>query len=151
MGDLAEGETRSYVVRLSAPGRAAGAFVELIDGSFTFSDPTTNARFTRNVFLGAEASDSLEEITASRNGAVFDLATQMQAASNTIAAVRMLRSGNASGARALMESARSADGSYASMADSIEFSDDVVDGEMVEPSSAPVREAHDEAMQVLGY
>ena len=113
LGDLAEGETRELVVRITAPGRREGAYVELIDAVVSFHDPINVRGLRRNVFLGAPASASEDAVVASRNEEVFELALQMQAASNTVAAIRLLNNGRSAEAHALLRSVGVDEASYA--------------------------------------
>ena len=148
VGDLAEGETREYIVRMSAAGRRTGAFVELLDADLRFADALNSAgSLRRSVFLGAEASESETALVGSRNPEVLETAERMRAAAQTLEAVRMMRIGQNEAARELMTSDVVQNGaSYADFAASVE-----IEADDDAPASAAPRRAHEEAMRTLGY
>ncbi|MFK7998239.1 MAG: VWA domain-containing protein [Polyangiales bacterium] len=165
VGDLSEGETREYIVRMSAAGRRSGAFVELLDADLRFADALNSAgSLRRSVFLGAEASESESALTASGNGEVLETAERMRAAVQTIEAVRMMRIGQADAARQLMNSEAVQNqaqnsAAYAELAAAVnaDVEEDMPsaspDSERTQPAPRPAvsRRAHESAMETLGW
>lgn len=106
IGDLAEGETRDVIVRVTADGRRAGALVELMDAVLAFDDAAFDAgHFERRVFLGARATASQEDLASGRDASVELDAARMLAASVTVEAIRLARGGELQRARDLLAQA----------------------------------------------
>jgi Ca-activated chloride channel family protein len=100
LGDLAEGETRDLIVRMSAAGRRNGAVVELLDAELTFEDTVNDAgRLERHAYLGAHATTDDAELTRGRNEDVERTAAQLQLAAGTVAAIAQVRSGDLAAAQ----------------------------------------------------
>lgn len=165
LGDLSEGDVRELVVRMSAPGRRKGALVELLDTRITFQDTVNNAgQLRRTAFLGARATDDHVAYEASRNDAVHEAAAALRAATATLTAIRMVRTGELGQATALLREAQQyvTDEEQAASIESLrrevesldaEYSDDAP---MTAPAPRPsyersIREAHGRSMDALGY
>lgn len=86
IGDLAEQQTKDIIVRLAVGEHRAGATVELIDATLSYTDATgTGVTLDRAAFLAVEATDD----DAQRASAI-DVETQLLAAKAVLAA-EMLR------------------------------------------------------------
>ncbi len=166
LGDLSEGDVREVVVRMTAPGRRKGALVELLDSRITFQDTVNDAgQLRRSAFLGARATDDHVAYEASRNDSVHNTAAELRAATATLTAIRMVRTGQLGQATALLREAQQYVGEDTEQAASIESLRREVesveaeyDYEDDEPSAAPppsyersIREAHSQSMDALGY
>ena len=104
LGDISEGETRDIIVRMRVPARREGSVVELLDARLNFIDAVDEAgALRRDVFLGADATTSDEQLTAGRNDEVMHAAEQATAAEATIQAIRVVRQGNMAEARRMLE------------------------------------------------
>lgn len=162
LGDLSEGDVREVVVRMSSPGRRKGALVELLDTRITFQDTVNNAgQLRRTAFLGARATDDHVSYEASRNDAVHDAAAALRAATATLTAIRMVRTGELGQATALLREAQQyvTDEEQAASIESLrrevetmEFTDDDAPRAAPSPSyERSIREAHGQSMDALGY
>ena len=154
LGDIAEGETRELVVRMTAPARRSGTLVELLDATLHFEDAYTQAGLLeRRLFFGARSSESDAAIAATRNEGVFETAATLQAAATTLQAIQMVRMGRVDEATAMLQAVRGHNRSYEALDDLLPSSDSDA------PSAAPaqeemessIRRAHSEAMEALGY
>ncbi len=161
LGDLSEGQSRELVVRLSAPGRRAGALVELLDANLVFVDNVVEAgQLRRSAFLGARANADAQVVEASRNASVHETAQALQAAAATLQAIQMVRTGQVQAATALLEQHQYdfEDGSYAAQAEAQDTFRRSIRSSPGEAPSAPpasversLRRAHSESMDALGY
>lgn len=174
LGDIAEGETRDIIVRMSVPAKRDGAAVELIDATLNFVDAVDEAgALARNVFLGADATGDQAELLAGRNTEVLQAAEEATAAAATIQAIRVVREGNMAQARQILEEnqrrmSKSGGPLNRAMASSIDaFAQELDDMEAAESAEEPgsaqptapappsmerrLREAHETSMGVLGY
>ena len=160
LGDLSEGEHRELIVQLHADPRRSGATVELMDAVLHFDDAVEGAGgLERRVFLGARATDRMEELDAGRNAELERAAGRMLAAVTTVQAIQQARAGDVTRARALLDRAaaqadrrdaaqvaqmqalREALPSVAPPSPSVSYD--------VEAAPAVVRQAHDHAMSVI--
>src|SRR5688500_4163275 len=106
IGDIAEGETRDIIVRLTAGGRGGNAAVEGMTVRMAFDDAVTGAgRLERDVYLGARALIGDEAAAAGRNADVERAAARMTAAAVTVEAIRLARGGELDRARQTLDSA----------------------------------------------
>ena len=163
LGDLSEGDVRELVVRMTAPGRRTGALVELLDTRITFQDTVNNAgQLRRTAFLGARATDDHVAYEASRNDAVHEAAAALRAATATLTAIRMVRTGQLGQATALLREAQqyAADEEQAASIESLRREVESMDVEYDDAPTAPsprpsaehsIRRAHSRSMEALGY
>ena len=106
MGDLAEGEERDLVIRLSAQGRRAGAPVELLDAVLAFDDAVAGAgRLERRTFFSAHATGDSRELESGRNLDVEKSAARAQAAATVLQVIAIARAGDLPRARILLDEA----------------------------------------------
>lgn len=106
LGDISRADTRDLVVRVSADPHREGASVELFDAVLTFNDPWSSGEsIERRVFLGAKATTSDADLAKGRNPDVEDTAATMQAAATTVQAIEMVRNGESERARTVLEQA----------------------------------------------
>ncbi len=180
LGDLAEGEQRDLIVRMTVDGHRDGASVELMDVHMTFEDAVDGVGgLERRVFLGARATGDQETLSSGRNEEVERAAARMQAAAVTVEAIRVARGGELDRARAMLSEAErtarnyadeTGDEEVAETASSLHvlqnalpsvapagvpapMSEDEADAEPMpaEERARETRRAHEEAMDVLGY
>lgn len=179
LGDITEGSSRDLVVRLSVPGRRNDASVEVLDAVLTFTDAMDSAgHCERRAFLGARSTSDAARREGGRDPEVERAAAEAQLAAGTIEAIRDAREGNMERAQQRLDEAlaqarasasiqshrlerqqRSASGLRAVFASARPSRELPAGGHpAVPPEAAPspvetqataVREAHDEAMQVL--
>jgi len=175
LGDIAEGESKDVVVRLRVPAKREGSAVELLDARLSFIDAVDDAgSLRRDVFLGADATASEEQLASGQNQDVMNAAEQASAAAATIQAIRVVRAGHLAEARRMLEETQrrmskntgSANRAYTSSVAA--FVEELEDAEATdadraptlesgEPAPAPprmerrLREAHEASMDVLGY
>lgn len=103
LGDLMEGDERELVVRLSAHGRRAGSAVELFDAVLSFDDAVGGAGpLSRTLYLGARSTNDEEELATGRNVDVENSAISLQAAAETIEAIRIARDGHVDQAQEIL-------------------------------------------------
>lgn len=179
LGDIAEGESRDIIVRLSVPAKRDGAAVELLDATLHFQDAVDEAgALTRSVFVGAEATGDDAVLVAGRNMEVLQAAEEATAAAATIQAIRIVREGNVAEARLMLEETqrrmsksggpanREMSSSIAAFAEELDDMEPEAEEASAEPGSVRVaprpspapasmerrlREAHDTSLRVLGY
>ncbi|MFO0631182.1 MAG: VWA domain-containing protein [Polyangiales bacterium] len=174
LGDITEGATRDLVVRLSVPGRRNDASVEVLDAVLTFTDAMDSAgHCERHTFLGARSSSDAAQRETGRDPEVERVAAEAQLAAGTIEAIRDAREGNMERAQQRLDEALAEARRHASVqSQRLERQQRNVSGlraalasvrptparaagapsaapEPVEAQAAAVREAHDEAVQVL--
>lgn len=115
VGDLAEGDSRDLLVRMSVEGRRAGASVELMDAVMTFDDAAFDAgHFERRLFLSAHSTSDEGELATGRDESVERDAARMTAAAVTVEAIRLARGGEVEAARTILASAAAEASVYAS-------------------------------------
>lgn len=106
LGDISRADTRDLVVRLTTAPHREGASVELFDAVLGFDDPWSESEHVeRRVFLGAKATTSDADLAKGRNSDVEDTAATMQAAATTVQAVEMIRNGENDRARDVLDQA----------------------------------------------
>ena len=109
LGSISQGERRELIVRLATSGRRDGASVELLDARLTFDDAVAGAgQLRREVFLSARSTGDADEVAAGANQEVELSAARALAASATVTAVALARSGQLAQAQQLLETARAA-------------------------------------------
>ncbi len=109
LGDLAEGETRDVIVRLSANGRREGAVIEIIDGLLGFEDAVNGAgHCERRVFLAAHATTSQAELDAGRDLEILRAAAAAETAGQVLQAIALARAGRPDQARVILDDAEKA-------------------------------------------
>lgn len=114
LGELAEGEHRDVIVRLTVDGHREGASVELMDVHLTFDDAVSSAgTLERRVFLGARATADDQALSSGRNEEVEREAARVQAAAVTVEAIRVARGGELDRARAMLSEAEGRARAYA--------------------------------------
>lgn len=114
VGNIAEGEVRDILVRMTVEGRRAGAAVELFDTRLSFDDAAFDAgHFERSLYLGARATDSTDELARGRDVEVERDAARFMAAAVTVEAIRLARGGELDRARAILAEATIVTRSYA--------------------------------------
>ncbi len=102
LGDLSENERRDLVVRLSAPGRKAGATVELLDAQLSFEDMVAGAgALERHSFVGVRAGDA-RDVAAGADDEVMRLAARAALAEAVLAAIATARAGQVPEARGIL-------------------------------------------------
>jgi Ca-activated chloride channel family protein len=176
LGDITEGTSRDLVVRLSVPGRRDDASVEVLDAVLTFQDAMDSAgHCERRAFLGARSSNDAARRETGRDPEVERVAAEAQLAAGTIEAIRDAREGNMERAQQRLDEALALARRSANLTSRrLESQQRNVSGlraalaavrpapmrtptgapsaaapEPVEAQAAAVREAHDEAVQVL--
>jgi len=103
LGDLAEGEQRDIIVRLTTPPRARGV-IELVDAVLAFDDASRGAgRFERRAYLAVHPSADEAAVEKSRNLDVLRAAAHAQAADDVLRALAMARAGDEAGARSTLD------------------------------------------------
>jgi len=106
LGDISRADSRDLVVRLTTDPRREGATVELFDAVLSFDDAWgSGERLLRRLFLGAKATGSEADLAKGRNADVEDTAATMQAAATTVQAIEMVRNGENERAREVLEQA----------------------------------------------
>jgi Ca-activated chloride channel homolog len=106
LGDISRTDTRDLVVRVSADPHREGASVELFDAVLTFDDAWGDGELVeRRVFLGAKATASDADLAKGRNPDVEDTAATMTTAATTVQAIEMVRNGESERARAVLDQA----------------------------------------------
>lgn len=172
LGDITEGSSRDILVRLSVPGRRNDASVEVLDASLNFVDAMDGAgHCERHAFLGARSTNDDARRETGRDPEVERVAAEAQLAAGTIEAIRDAREGNVERAQARLDQALTQARRMASLSsrrfEAQQRSVSSLRGALgsvrpasasgggapaaapVETQAAAVREAHDEAIQVL--
>jgi len=103
IGDLSENDKRDVLVKLSAPGRRAGAVVELLDTELAFSEG--DKAYKTKLFVSVRSTADAKEIEASRDRDVERTAARIGVADLIVRAVASARAGNAALGVTLLESA----------------------------------------------
>lgn len=95
LGDIAGGDSRDIVVRMTVTPRKAGVPVELLDAVITFDDALENAgRLERHIYLGARTSEDEGEVAKSRDPAVELSAALAEASATTLQALELAKRGS---------------------------------------------------------
>lgn len=176
LGDITEGSTRDIVVRLSVPGRRNDASVEILDAVLRFTDAMDNAGgCERRAFLGARSTSDDARRETGRDPEVERVAAEAQLAARTIEAIRDAREGNVERAQQRLDDALAGEqlaatlqsrryaaqrrnvtalrGALASVRPARSGAGAGAPAAAPEPQqevqASAVREAHDEALQVL--
>lgn len=109
LGDISQGESRELIVRLTTSGRRDGAAVELLDALLSFDDAVAGAgKLQRKLYLSARSTADADEVAAGANQDVELSAARALAASATITAVALARSGQLAQAQQMLETAKAA-------------------------------------------
>ncbi|UQA58105.1 vWA domain-containing protein [Polyangium aurulentum] len=104
LGDIARGDSRDIVVRLTVTPRKAGVPIELLDAVLTFDDALEEAgRLQRVVYLGARTTLDEEEVAKAKNPAVDLSAALAEASATTLRALELGKQGQHVRARALLQ------------------------------------------------
>jgi Ca-activated chloride channel homolog len=152
LGDLAEGDSRDVIVRLTAEGRREGAMVEVMDAVLAFDDALESAgHLERRVFLGARSTASGDELEAGADASVQRDAARMAAAAVTVQAIALARGGELEQARAMLSHA-----SARAQAAALSYADEGLAAQAagmreVEASFAPAARSRAEAMPARAY
>ncbi len=169
LGELVEGEELELVVRISTNSRRAGTAVELYDAVLDFDDAIHGAGpLQRRLYLGARSTDDDGELARGRNEDVERSAISLQAAAETIEAIRYARDGQIEQAQEILNrnevAARRAarprrDRRLEAQVESMGQLRETLPGLAGAPSSSPprgqprgeliLRQAHDQAMDVV--
>jgi Ca-activated chloride channel family protein len=103
LSDIAQGDSRDIMVRLTVTPRKAGVPIELLDVAITFDDALENAgRLERNVYFGAHTSDDEAKIAKARKPDVELSAALAEASATTIVALELAKQGSYVRARDLL-------------------------------------------------
>jgi len=103
LGDIARGDSRDIVVRLTVTPRKAGVPIELLDAVLTFDDALEEAgRLQRSVYLGARTTLDEGEVAKAKNPAVELSAALAEASATTLRALELGKQGQYVRARALL-------------------------------------------------
>ena len=155
LGDLTAGQEWEIVVRMTAPERRPGALVELLDATLRFQDAFASAgALERRVFLGARASEDPSVVEASRNDAVHQAAKEMEAASEVLAAIQMVRDGNPAASQAFAAAAEmyeDAGPEYRDRAASLRRTSAAVGSDDAPATERALREEHEATLDSVGY
>jgi Ca-activated chloride channel family protein len=109
LGDISQGESRELIVKLTSAGRRDGANVELLDAALSFDDAIAGAgRLERKLFLEATSTGDRDALQQGADQSVELSAARAEAASATVTAVALARSGQLEQAQTLLETAREA-------------------------------------------
>lgn len=105
LGDLAAGDTRDVIVKLTVTPRKAGVPIELVDASITFDDALEEAgKLERHVYLGAHTVEGEDEVAKARNPEIELAAALAEASAATLAALELSKQGSYVRARELLTS-----------------------------------------------
>jgi hypothetical protein len=103
LSDIARGDSRDILVRMTVSPRKTGLPIELLDVVITFDDALENAgRLERRVYFGARASDDEAKVAKARNSDVELSAALAEASATTILALELAKSGSYVRARELL-------------------------------------------------
>jgi Ca-activated chloride channel homolog len=92
IGDIARGETRDIVVRMSVTPRKADVPIELLDAVVSFDDGVDNGgALQRRVYFGAFTSADEIEVSKARNKEVELAAALAEAGATTLSALALAR------------------------------------------------------------
>ena len=103
LGDIARGDTRDIVVRMTVTPRKAGVPIELLDAVITFDDVLENAgRVERYVYLGAQTTEDEAKVVKAKNTEVELAAAIAEASATTLAALDLSKRGQHVRAREML-------------------------------------------------
>lgn len=109
LGDIARGETREVVVRMTATARKADAPVELLDVVVGFDDAVgAGGHLERRIYFGAYGSDDAEKVAEAYDPEVELAAALAEAGATTITALELAKQQQYARAREMLESAAEA-------------------------------------------
>ena len=105
LGDIARGDTRDVLVRMTVTPRKAGVPIELIDAEITFDDALEGGgRLERRVYLGAHTTTLEAEVAKAKNPEVELSAALAEASATTLQALALAKNGQYQRARAMLTS-----------------------------------------------
>ncbi len=156
LGDLAMGEQKEIVVRLTTPARRVGATIEVLDAMLVFQDAVNEAgALHRSAYLGLRTTAAEPEVEQSRNAEVHARAEDLRAARTTARAIQMLRAGDLASATALLGQAEAAapgrSASRRRLQRQIRESAGAPAAATAEDTERSIREAYDESLETMGY
>lgn len=109
LGDIARGDTRDIVVKMTVTPRKANVPIELLDAVITFDDALEGGgRLERRVYLGAHTTELAEEVAKARNPDVELAAALAEASSTTLRALALAKNGQYTQAREMLSKGSSA-------------------------------------------
>lgn len=159
IGDLAMGEQKEIVVRMTTPARRVGATIEVLDAMLVFQDAVTEAgTLRRSAYLGLRTTEATGEVEESRNAEVHERASDLRAAQATAQAIQMYRAGDTAAAAALLDVAETAAPGRSESRRRLRRQMSSDGAGSAAPASAPapemersIREAYDESLDTMGY
>lgn len=101
--DFAAGSTERVVLQLSVTGTADGEVVDVSQVTLNYTDLLASQPVTTQALVRATTSTSLALVQQRQDGETLVLAARAQAGANTQSAVEMLKRGDRSGARRLLQ------------------------------------------------
>lgn len=108
LGDLAEGEQRDVIVRMTTPAKTRGS-IELVDAVLAFDDAARGAgRFERRAYLSVKPTADQAALKAGQHVDVLRAAAHAQAADDVLRALELARAGDELGARVLLDGSEAA-------------------------------------------
>lgn len=103
LSDIARGDSRDIMVRMTVVPRKSGVPIELLDAVITFDDALENAgRLERYVYFGAHTSDDEAKVAKAKNPDVELSAALAEASATTILALELAKQGSYVRARDLL-------------------------------------------------
>lgn len=94
LGDIARGDSRDILVRMTVTPRKAGAAIELLDAVITFDDALADAgQLERHVYLGAHTTDNEAEAAKAAVPSVELSAALAEASATMIQALDLAKKG----------------------------------------------------------
>ncbi len=103
LGDIARGDARDILVRMTVTPRKAGVPIELLDAMITFDDALAQAgRLERRVYLGARTTLDEEAVAKAQSPEVELSAALAEASATTLKALELGKQGQYLRARALL-------------------------------------------------
>jgi len=95
LGDIARGDTRDILVRMTVTPRKAGVPIELLDAMITFDDALESAgRLERHVYLGAHTVEEEAKVVAAKKPAIELAAALAEASATTLRALELAKTGS---------------------------------------------------------
>ncbi|MFO0590418.1 MAG: VWA domain-containing protein [Polyangiaceae bacterium] len=105
LGDIARGDTRDVVVRMTVTPRKAGVPIELLDAEISFEDALEGAgRQELRVYLGAHTTTLEAEVAKAKNPEVELSAALAEASATTLQALELAKNGRYQRAREMLTS-----------------------------------------------
>ncbi len=130
LGDIARGDTRDIVVRMTVTPRKAGVPIELLDAVVSFDDALEGGgRLERRVYLGAHTTEEEAQVVKARNPEVELSAALAEASATTLRALELAKAGAYSRAREMLtkgSEAASAQAKKTPSATLVKHADDMV-------------------------